>query len=326
MPTSTMDLYRGIRRIREFESQVIELFTSGDVPGFTHTYIGQEAVATGVCAALQPQDRVGSNHRGHGHILAKGGDPKRMMSEILGRSTGYCQGMGGELHIMDASIRILGANGIVGANLPIAAGAALHDMMAGDNAVTVAFLGDGATAEGTFGETLNIAALWNLPLVLVCENNRYGEWTATADAVAGSISSRGDSYGIPGETVDGQDVWAVLSGAQAAVDRARAGDGPSLIEAETYRWFGHMYGEEAMLGGHVYRPEEEVADWKSNRDPVTLTRDRARDEGISEGDLDSIDEEVRQEMVGAVEYATNSPLPEPEQALAHVFGETVVDT
>jgi TPP-dependent pyruvate/acetoin dehydrogenase alpha subunit len=317
-------MYETIRRIRVFEEQVIELFTGGKVPGFSHSYIGQEAVAAGVCHALDPDDRVASTHRGHGHVLAKGGDPDRMMAEILGKATGYLRGMGGELHIMDASLGILGANGIVGANFPIAAGAALSDQLAGNGRVTVAFCGDGSTAEGTFGEALNIAALWQLPLVVVCENNRYGEWTPVEDAVAGRIVDRGSSYGIPGTEVDGQDVVAVRDVAAAAVARARSGGGPCLIEAHTYRWHGHMYGEEAMLGGRTYRPPEEIEHWRSERDPVVLTRQRVLDEGAAgEQELRDLEERVATTIAAAAEAAEAAEPPPPEQALEHVFAQPV---
>jgi acetoin:2,6-dichlorophenolindophenol oxidoreductase subunit alpha len=317
-------MYEGLRRIRDFEEEVIALFNSGKVPGFSHSYIGQEATAVGVCHALEPDDRVASNHRGHGHVLAKGADPSRMMAEILGKQTGYLQGMGGELHIMDADIGVLGANGIVGANFPIAAGAALNDKLAGNGRVTVAFLGDGSTAEGTFSEALNIAALWELPVVFVCENNRYGEWTPVEDAVAGRIVDRGTSFGIPGVEVDGQDVVAVHEVAQEAVDRARSGNGSTLIESHTYRWHGHMYGEEAMLGGKTYRPPEEIEHWRNNRDPVVLARQRCIDEGAaSEQELAALEERIRLEIATAAKFAQESAVPAPEQALEFVFESPV---
>jgi acetoin:2,6-dichlorophenolindophenol oxidoreductase subunit alpha len=318
------ELYETVKRIRTFEEEVIELFKGGQVPGFSHSYIGQEATAAGVCHALQRDDRVASNHRGHGHILAKGADPARMMAEILGKSTGYLRGMGGELHILDASIGVIGANGIVGANFPIAAGAALSDQLQGNGRVTVVFFGDGATAEGTFAETLNIAALWGLPLVFVCENNRYGEWTPVEEAVAGAIVGRGASYGIPGVEVDGQDAAAVFEVAGEAVRRAREGNGPTLIESHTYRWHGHMYGEEALLGDKRYRDAAEVEEWRSTKDPVVLTRRACLDAAAAtEAELDAVDERVAAEIAGAVRFARESELPPPEQALEHVFASPV---
>jgi acetoin:2,6-dichlorophenolindophenol oxidoreductase subunit alpha len=321
---SLVGMYESIKRIREFEETAISLFQDGIVPGFTHTYIGQEAVAVGVCSALTPGDRVASNHRGHGHIIARGADTSRMLAEILGKKGGYLQGMGGELHIMDASINIIGANGIVGAGIPIAVGAALSDQMQGNDNVTVSFFGDGATSEGYFAEAMNLAAIWQLPIVFVCENNMYGEFTPAAEVCAGVIYKRAEGYGIPGVEVDGQDVVAVRDCALEAVERARSGGGPTLIEAKTYRWYGHFYGEEAMIGSYSYRSDEEVADWKQNRDPVTLTRRRVLDEGVAdEAELARVDQEIAEEMKRASEFAQSSPLPPAEQALDFIFAEPV---
>ncbi len=321
---SLVGMYESIKRIREFEETAISLFQDGIVPGFTHTYIGQEAVAVGVCSALTPGDRVASNHRGHGHIIARGADTSRMLAEILGKKDGYLQGMGGELHIMDASINIIGANGIVGAGIPIAVGAALSDQMQGNDNVTVSFFGDGATSEGYFAEAMNLAAIWRLPIVFVCENNMYGEFTPAAEVCAGVIYKRAEGYGIPGVEVDGQDVVAVRDCALEAVERARSGGGPTLIEAKTYRWYGHFYGEEAMIGSYSYRSNEEIADWKQNRDPVTLTRQRVLDEGIAEeAELARVDQAIAEEMKRASEFAQSSPLPPAEQALDFIFAEPV---
>ncbi len=319
-----VSMYESIKRIRAFEEKAISLFQDGIVPGFTHTYIGQEAVAVGVCSALEPGDRVASNHRGHGHIIARGADTSRMLAEMLGKQDGYLKGMGGELHIMDASINIIGANGIVGAGIPIAVGAALSDKLQKTGQVTVSFFGDGATSEGYFAEAINIAAIWQLPVVLVCENNCYGEFTPAEHVCAGTIYRRAEGYGIPGVEVDGQDVLAVREVAAEAVHRARAGEGPTLIEAKTYRWYGHVYGEEAMIGSYCYRPEEEIADWKANRDPVVLTRQRIIAEALlSEQELDRIDEAIAEEMDRASDFAQRSPLPPPEQALDFVFSERI---
>lgn len=321
---SLVEMYESIKRIREFEETAISLFQDGIVPGFTHTYIGQEAVAVGVCSTLMPGDRVASNHRGHGHIIARGADTSRMLAEILGKKDGYLQGMGGELHIMDASINIIGANGIVGAGIPIAVGAALSDQMQGNENVTVSFFGDGATSEGYFAEAMNLAAIWQLPIVFVCENNMYGEFTPAAEVCAGVIYKRAEGYGIPGVEVDGQDVVAVRDCALEAVRRARSGGGPTLIEAKTYRWYGHFYGEEAMIGSYSYRSDEEVADWKQNRDPVTLTRQRVLDDGAAEeAELARVDQAIAEEMKQASEFAQSSPLPPAEQALDFIFAEPV---
>lgn len=318
-------LYEQVKRIRVFEEMAISLAQDGDVPGFTHVAVGQEAVAAGATHPLQPGDRVATTHRGHGHVLARGADPRRMMAEILGKAEGCCGGMGGELHIVDQSVGAIGANGIVGAGIPIAAGAALADQLAGNGKVTMSFFGDGATSEGYFHEALNLAAIWSLPVVFVCENNHYGEFTAAADVVAGRIVDRAQGYGFPGVEVDGQDVVAVAEVAAAAVDRARRGDGPTLIEADTYRWHGHFYGEQALTGSYQYRPKEEIEHWKTHRDPVKLTRQRALDEGTPESELDRIDAEIRAEIDGAAEFARSAPLPQPEQAMSHLFATTAAD-
>ena len=321
-----VQMYEQIKRIREFEDKSISLFQDGIVPGFTHVCTGQEAVAVGVCHGLREHDRVASNHRGHGHIIAKHADTSRMMAEILGRTEGYCHGMGGEMHIMDPTIGIIGANGIVGAGIPIAVGAALADQLAGNDNVTVVFFGDGATSEGYFAEALNLAAIWDLPVVFVCENNMYGEFSAACDVCAGDLAQRGVGYGVPGVTVDGQDVMAVHDVAQKAIDQARGGGGPTLIEAKTYRWYGHMYGEEALIGDFEYRPKAEIQDWMDNRDPVRLTRQRVLDEGqADEAELDRIDQEVSDEIERASQFAQDAPLPPPEQAMDHLFSVRVAD-
>jgi len=316
--------YETIKRIRAFEDKSISLFQDGIVPGFTHAYCGQEAVAVGVCSALEPGDRVGSNHRGHGHILARGADSSKMLAEILGKRDGYLQGMGGELHIMDASINILGANGIVGAGIPIAVGAALSDRLQGNDNVTVSFFGEGATSEGYFSEAVNLAAIWDLPVVFICENNLYGEFTPASEVVAGEIYKRAEGFGIPGVRVDGQDVVAVNEATRTAVERARGGEGPTLIEAMTYRWYGHFYGEEALTGDYKYRSDEEIADWKTNRDPVKLTRDRILQEGLAdEAELDAIDKAIDEEMESASQFAQQSPEPPPEQALDFLYSARI---
>jgi pyruvate dehydrogenase E1 component alpha subunit len=321
---SLVEMYERIVRIREFEEKVVALFRDGSVPGFTHVCVGQEAVAVGACAALREDDRVSSNHRGHGHLLAKGADSRRMMAEILGKTEGYCRGMGGEMHILDASKGILGANGIVAAGIPIGAGAALADQLAGRDRVTAAFFGDGATSEGYFHEGVNLAAVWRLPLVLICENNLYGEFTAAADVCAGRIVDRAAGYGIPGVVVDGQDVLAVHDAVAAAVERARRGDGPSLIEAMTYRWYGHMYGEEALIGDFTYRSADEVRHWRENRDPVRLTRQRILDEGLADpATLDTIDAAATSEISEAARFALAGTDPRPEQSLEHVYSAPV---
>lgn len=314
--------YETMRLIRTFEETALSLAQDGLVPGFTHSCIGQEAVAAGVCGALHVDDRVASNHRGHGHLLAKGADPARMLAEMLGKQAGYQRGMGGELHIMDAAIGIIGANGIVGAGIPIGTGAALADQLAGNERVTAVFFGEGACAEGVFAEALNMAAVWSLPVVFVCENNLYGEFTRSADVLAGRVHDRARGYGVPGVLVDGQDVIAVGDAAKTAVMRARSGMGPTLIEAETYRWGGHFYGEEALLGSHRYRERDEVRRWMRERDPLVLERARLGTT-VSDDRLAAIDERIAAELAAARAFAVDAALPPPDQALEFVFAEPI---
>lgn len=314
-----VQMYRRMVLINTFEAAMIRLFQDGRVPGFTHSCQGQEAVPVGVCAALRPTDRIGATHRGHGHILAKGADPKPMMAEILGRVDGYCKGMSGELHIVDSAVGVVGANGIVGAGIPILTGAALADQLAGNGGVSVTFFGDGATSEGTFAESMNIAANWKLPVIFVCENNHYAEYSAASDTVAGEIWRRSEAYGIPGVQVDGQVVGDVYDVAATAVARARSGEGPTLIEADTYRWHGHVYGEDALIGTYRYRDRAEVKQMRSDRDPIKLHRAVCVGAGVPADDLDAIDTAVRAEVDEAVDFALASPLPAPEQALQHLF-------
>jgi TPP-dependent pyruvate/acetoin dehydrogenase alpha subunit len=320
-----VQMYKQIKRIRVFEEKAISLAQDGIVPGFTHVSIGQEAVAAGAMHVLAAGDRTATTHRGHGHLLARGADPGRMLAEVLGKREGYCQGMGGELHIVDQSIGALGANGIVGAGIPIAAGAALADQLAANDKVTLSFFGDGATSEGYFHEALNLAAIWSLPIVFVCENNQYGEFTAARDVVAGRIVDRAQGYGFPGIEVDGQDVVAVSEVAATAVDRARKGDGPTLIEADTYRWYGHFYGEQALTGSYTYRSNEEVQHWKDHRDPLKLARAEALESGATDAELARMDKVVEEEMERATEFALNGTLPPPEQAMDHLFSVKIAD-
>ncbi|MFN8204883.1 MAG: thiamine pyrophosphate-dependent dehydrogenase E1 component subunit alpha [Solirubrobacteraceae bacterium] len=315
-----LELYATMRRIRTFEETAVSFAQDGLVPGFTHTCIGQEAVAAGISAALEERDRVGTTHRGHGHILARGADPFAMLAEILGKEAGCLRGMGGELHIVDPARNIIGANGIVGAGIPIATGAALADQLAGSDAVTVAYFGEGAANEGVFGESLNLASAWSLPVVFVCENNRYSEFTPSADVCAGRVADRAAGYAVAGTVVDGQDARAVRAAAQQVVARVRSGAGPALIEAETYRFQGHFYGEEALLGGRRYRDPEEVRRWMAERDPLALERERLLSEGAAtEEMLAAIDVAAREEMAAAAERAKQAPPPPDDQALAFVF-------
>ncbi|HXF57288.1 MAG TPA: thiamine pyrophosphate-dependent dehydrogenase E1 component subunit alpha [Actinomycetota bacterium] len=301
--------------IRRFEERAAELRQQGFIPGFLHPYIGQEAVAVGVCAALGTEDVITSTHRGHGHLLARGADPGRMFAELYARRDGYNRGKGGSLHMIDAGLGFLGANGIVGGGIPLATGAALELKRRGRRAVAVCFFGDGATNEGSFHESLNLAALWRLPALYVCENNLYAEFTRQDEhQPIASIASRADAYAMPGVIVDGNDVLAVREAAAAARGRALAGEGPTLIEARTYRHRGHYEGDMAR-----YRPREEVEAWMA-RDPVQTFRERLGAEfGVAEADLVSLEGEVEEALERAVRFAETSPRPQAHEALEHVY-------
>jgi len=264
-------------RIRKFEEAVEDLFGRGMMHGTMHLSIGQEASPTGMCMAMTLQDQITSTHRGHGHCIAKGADLTRMIAELLGKKIGYCGGRGGSMHIADVETGNLGANGVVGGGIPIAAGAALASKMMKRGTVAVSFFGDGAMNEGAFHEAANLAAIWQLPMILFCENNKYGMSSSTEKAFAiDNLADRGKGYGIPGVNVDGNDVVAVYEVAQAAVDRAKAGDGPTLIIAETYRWKGHSRSDK-----NLYRTKEEIEEWRI-KDPIPKFIARVMEEGILE--------------------------------------------
>ncbi len=315
-----LKMYRTMQTIRHFEERLRDLFKEGKVPGFVHVSIGEEASATGACAALTDSDYITSTHRGHGHLLAKGGRLKPMMAELFGRATGYCKGKGGSMHIADFSIGILGANGIVGAGLPIATGAGLAAKMRKSGQVALCFFGDGASNEGTFHESLNIASSWKLPVVYVCENNLYGEFTAGKDVTSvKDIADRARGHDMPGIIVNGNDVVEVYETTTEAVARARRGEGPTLIECKTYRWEGHVVGEEGFLGKKSYRPADEIAEWKK-RCPLLSFENRYTANGMFNlAELDAIKVEVKREVDEAVQYAIDSPLPAPEDALEDMF-------
>jgi len=304
-------LYERMLKIRHFEDRVKDLFAAGEMPGFVHLYLGQEAVAVGACAGLNDDDYITSTHRGHGHIIAKGGDLKRMMAELYGKATGYNKGKGGSMHIADPGLGILGANGIVGAGLPIATGAGLSAKLRKSGQVAVCFFGDGASNQGTFHEAINIAAAFNLPVVYVCENNLYAVGTRQSKVrKIEDIADRGVGYGIPGLAVDGNDVIAVYEACREAIDRARAGLGPTLVECKTYRWRTHFEGEP-----DTYRPREEVEAWLK-REPIAPYRRRLVEQGIlTEEEADRIVARVVEELDEAVEFARTSALPAPESAL-----------
>ncbi len=313
--TRLIDLYRMMRLIRRFEERVVELVNRDEIPGVTHEYVGQEAVATGVCAALRPDDVITSTHRGHGHILAKGGDPRRMMAELMGKATGYNRGRGGSMHIADLSLGIFGANGIVGAGAPIACGAALAAKVEGSDRVAVAFFGDGGMNQGVVHEAMNLAAIWRLPVVFVCENNGYAISAPISQmAAVERLADRAAAYGMPGTSVDGMDVLAVHAAAAEAVARARSGGGPTLLECCTYRFVGHFTAEKAR--GLKYRSDEEIARWRE-RDPLVTYPARLRQQGI--GDQAKVDAEVEALLDEAVAFARQGPFPEAAEALDGMY-------
>jgi TPP-dependent pyruvate/acetoin dehydrogenase alpha subunit len=315
MSQDPLDTYRRLLLIRECEAQLNDLFAKNLFPGYIHSYLGQEACAVGVCDALADTDQIVSNHRGRGHYLAKGMALKPMMAEMLGKATGVCGGRGGEMHAADPSIGILGGNGIVGGGIPIAAGAALSAQMDGKGAVAVAFFGEGASNNGSFAETMNVAAAWKLPLVMVCENNLYAEMTPFKDTVGQlDIALRAAGYGLPGEIVDGNDVLAVREAAGRAVARARAGEGPTLLELKTYRWGGHFEGDPRK-----YRTREEEAEWKAHCPVARFRKVLSDDRGIVEARLAELEKEVAGEVADAIAFALESPLPEARTALSKVF-------
>lgn len=309
-PAKFIDLYTRAVRIRRFEEEVGRLFAQGQLPGFVHLYIGEEAIASGVCAALRDDDCIVSTHRGHGHVVAKGGDFDRMMAELFGRAGGYCKGKGGSQHIADFDIGMLGACGIVGGGMPIAVGAALSARYRGTDQVSATFFGDGASNEGSFHESLNLASTHDLPVLFVCENNHYGEFTPSENAMnIKDIADRAKGYGIPGVIVDGTDALAVYEAAVEAVERARRGDGPTLIEAKTYRIGDHSEGENAFLAGQQYRPDAERRAAVEN-DPIKRLHAVILERGIASADeLAAIDREVVAAVTRSVEFARESPEP-----------------
>ncbi len=313
-----LEMLRAMQTIRRFEERASDDYHSGAIYGVVHCYIGEEAVAVGVCAALNDDDQIISTHRGHGHCIAKGADLKRMMAELYGRRSGYCKGKGGSMHIADFSIGMLGANGIVGGGIPIVTGAGLAAQLDGKGRVAVSFFGDGASNAGPFHESINIAAAWKLPMLYVCENNLWAASTAAADTLAlGDVAARAAGYGIPGVVVDGNDVLAVYEAAAEAVGRARAGEGPTLIECKTYRWRRHT----ERASAEDLRPREEVEAWLQ-KDPIKrLSTDLMSQGVLSEDAWKEMDTEILAAIDTAVRYAQDSPFPDPEMAVEDVFSD-----
>lgn len=312
-----LHFYRQMLRIRLFEEEVNQLYLSAKMPGLAHLYIGEEAVAVGVCGALRRDDYITSTHRGHGHCLAKGAALDRMFAELLGKEAGYCRGKGGSMHIADQDTGNLGANAIVGGSAGIATGAALSAKMRGSDQVAVCFFGDGALGQGLLYEAMNMASLWKLPVIYVCENNQYNEYTHFRETTAGQITARAQAFGVHSESIDGQDVRLVHTTARRLVERARRGDGPSFLECNTYRFHGHHVGD---IDRAYYRSKEEEEDWKRNRDPIKLLADwLKKNKLLDDPSLEQIDHEVSAEIKAAVEFALNAPYPDPKEVDQHVY-------
>lgn len=311
-----LDLYRRMVLLRRFEEAAARTYREGKIPGFIHLYIGEEAIATGICAHLQPGDYIGSTHRGHAHALAKGVPPREVMAELWGRTTGCSGGRGGSMHLYSKEHGLLGTNGIVGYGLHLGAGAAFTAKYLGATQVGVSFFGDGGVNLGSFHEVLNLAAIWKLPVIFVCENNLYATELAFMKATAGqSVAARAAGYAMPGVEVDGQDVLAVYNAAAEAIARARAGDGPSLIECRTYRYVGHHEGDP----GTGYRTLEEIDEWKL-RDPIRLFGAHLLGDNVAtQATLDELDNEATVVVKDALEFANKSPWPSPEEAATKVF-------
>ena len=313
------ELHLKMVRIRRFEEEAGKLMEDGKIPGALHLYVGQEAVASGVMQHLADNDYITSTHRGHGHLIAKGGDFSKMFAELFGKVTGYCKGKGGSMHISNMALGMLGANGIVGGGPPIAMGAAFSNRFRKTKQVSVAFFGDGASNEGSFHEAANMAALYKLPCIFVCENNGYGEYTPQANHQAiVDVADRASGYGMPGVVVDGMDVMAVYEAAGEAIERARKGDGPTLLECKTYRYYDHV-GVRGM--GMTYRTEEEVEAWKQ-RDAIQSFEKRLQQLGVmSSKQIDAVHAAVSKDIDEAIKFADESPYPAPETLLQNVYYE-----
>lgn len=312
-------MYKTMQRIRLFDDRIVRLFNSGRITGALHSYVGEEAVAVGVCANLRPDDYLVSTHRGHGHMLAKGADMDRMMAELFAKETGYCQGKGGSMHIVDMSLGILGSNGIVGAGIPIASGAGTAIKIRGTDQVVSCHFGDGASNTGAFHEGINLAATWGLPVVFVIENNLYAQFTPQRmHTKVVDLAVRGQAYDIPAVSVDGNDVLAVSEAAGEAFARARSGKGPSILECKTFRWFGHAINNP---GSNLGRDQAEIDAWKL-KDPIPRFASVLVDRGIAtEAELEGLKRVVEEELEHSIAFAEASPSPKPEDALRHVYSE-----
>jgi pyruvate dehydrogenase E1 component alpha subunit len=312
-----LSMYQQMLKIRLFEEQVNELYQSAKMPGLAHLYSGEEAVAVGVCEALRKDDYITSTHRGHGHCLAKGASVDKMFAELLGKEAGYCHGKGGSMHIADQDTGNLGANAIVGGSAAIATGAAFSSKRLNQNRVAVCFFGEGALGQGLLYESMNMAQLWKLPVVYVCENNLYNEYTHHSETTAGSMKARAEAFGIHTQEVNGQDVRAVFETAQQLIERARRGEGPAFLLCNTYRYYGHHVGD---INRSYYRAKEEEQEWRNERDPLQLLARWLMDEGLADaGIFEQIEKEVAQEIQEGVEFALNAPFPKADEVTEDVY-------
>jgi TPP-dependent pyruvate/acetoin dehydrogenase alpha subunit len=311
-----LDAYRRMAAIRAFEERVNELYRSAKMPGLAHLYIGEEAVAVGICMALRKDDYITSTHRGHGHCLAKGAAADRMFAELLGKEPGYCRGKGGSMHIADHENGNLGANAIVAGSTGIATGAAISAKMRRTDQVAVCFFGEGALGQGVLYEVMNMASLWKLPVIYACENNLYNEYTHYSETTAGDLVARGEAFGMAADQIDGQDVRAVFDAAELAVERARRGDGPTFLVLNTYRFHGHHVGD---VDRSYYRSEEEETEWKSQRDPIELLAQWLQEQAVAAEKLAQIRSEAQQEVEAGVEFALAAPFPDESEVDQHVF-------
>ena len=312
-----LTLYRQMLTIRRFEEHVNQLYLTARMPGLAHLYAGEEAIAVGVCSALRRDDYITSTHRGHGHCLAKGAKVDRMFAELLGKQAGYCHGKGGSMHIADQDTGNLGANAIVGGSTGLATGAAFSSKMRGSDQVTVCFFGDGALGQGVLYEVMNMAALWQLPVIYVCENNLYNEYTHNSETTAGDMQARASAFGILTAEVDGQDVRAVYETAQRLVARARDGGGPAFLLCETYRYHGHHVGD---IQRAYYRSSEEEEHWRTRRDPLLLLTDWLLQEHLADQQtFEQIEQEVQAEVEAGEAFALNAPFPDPDEVEQDVY-------
>lgn len=312
-----LHVYEQMAKIREFEEKVNDLYMKALMPGLAHLYSGQEAIAVGVCESLRQNDYITSTHRGHGHCLAKGAAIHRMFAELLGKEAGYCRGKGGSMHIADPDTGNLGANAIVGGSAGIATGAAFSAKMRGSDQVAVCFFGEGALGQGVLYEVMNMAALWKLPIIYVCENNMYNEYTHFSETLAGEIATRAEGFGILCEVIDGQDVQLVYETTQKLVERARRGEGPAFLECRTYRFYGHHVGD---INRSYYRSKEEEQEWRSARDPLKLLAEKLIGQNLTDQSvLDRIITEVRTEVESGVQFAMEAPFPEKNEVNEDVY-------